>query len=627
MTVRSALFLAAAGAVGLLASFPLTLRTAQAEGVANRSDVMPVKDIKPGMKGYGLTVFSGTKPEKFDVEVIGVLKDFIPKQELILVKTVHPRLEVARVVAGMSGSPIYLDGKMIGAYAYGWTFGREPVAGVTPIRNMLDDLERPLPKSIDGWPISVLPKGKKGARTASVTSGNRWQGKLADWDVKAHADQIALARRATQPSSESPVAQAATPLLLGGLSSGAIDMAKGVLGPLGLEPMQAGGGGGEVEADAPQRFEDGGAIGVQLVRGDMSAMGLGTVTRVEGDKLVGFGHPMMQAGYTAMPTAIGKVLWFMASEMRSFKLGYPVRPVGALIGDRQSSIVVSHSAKAPIIPVTLKIKGVPGAPFTEWKFEVAHDKFMAPTFMAIALGSALQTTASERMDVSWSATSTLTIKGRGKIALEDFGVSVGGTPDPGEFFRTGVVRSSAILMNSPWEPVIIERADMEIELRYSREILRLRGSEVLEPELDPGQPARVRLTLIPYAGPAVTKIISVPIPKRYAGQTLSLAIMPGYTQMPEMADPENLDELVANLGKRTYPPKSIVVMYGDVGPYAAYHGKIARSLPPGAIDQLKPATSSISPDVSRIPVREVIPLNDFMIGADSVTVKIRPNIR
>jgi hypothetical protein len=134
----------------------------------------------------------------------------------------------------------------------------------------------------------------------------------------------------------------------------------------------------------------------------MSASGLGTVTRVEGDKLVAFGHPMMQTGVTSLPTSIGKVLWFLASDMRSFKIGYGVRNVGALVNDRQAAIVVSHSATAPTIPVSMKIKGVPGAPYTSWKFEVAHDKFMTPAFLSIALGKPPRSRL-EQQDVSWNA--------------------------------------------------------------------------------------------------------------------------------------------------------------------------------------------------------------------------------
>src|SRR6185503_15272311 len=130
---------------------------AQAGSVTARPDTLSVDQIKPGMKGYGLTVFEGTKPERFGVEVIDVIKNFRPRQDAILIKTVHPRLDVVNVVRGMSGSPIFIDGKMIGAYAYGWSFGKEPVAGVTPIHNMLEDLARPLPKSIFGWPLQPLP--------------------------------------------------------------------------------------------------------------------------------------------------------------------------------------------------------------------------------------------------------------------------------------------------------------------------------------------------------------------------------------------------------------------------------------------------------------------------------------
>lgn len=621
--MRSYLITAAA-VLGLLAPLPFTLGKARADGVASRPGILSVKDLKPGMKGYGLTVFEGTKPDKFDVEIIGVLKDFQPKQELILIKTKHPRLEVAKVVAGMSGSPIYIDGKMIGAYSYGWGFGVEPVAGVTPIRNMLDDLDRPFPKALDGIQLGIQPRGAQRQRLAAL-GGSRWRGKLADYDLGKHAEQLARAKQQAGPSAQ--VAAAVTPLLMGGVTTGAMEVARELLSPLGFEPMQAGGAGGEVEADAPTRFVDGGAIGVQLVRGDMGAMGLGTVTRVEGDKLIGFGHPMMQAGYTALPTAIGKVLWFMSTAQRSFKMGYPVRPVGALIGDRQASIVVSHSAKAPVIPVTLKIKGATGAPYTEWKFEVAHEKFMAPTFMAIALGTVMQTTASERMDVSWTAKSKLKLKGYPAIQAEDFGVAVGGTPEPGDFFRTAMVRNAAMLLNNPWGPVQIESAEMEFELRYGREIQRLRGMELLDREVDPGQPARIRLTLIPWAGKPQTRVISVPIPKRLAGQSVTLFIQPGYTQSPELADPETLGDLIANLGVASYPPKSICVTYTDLSLGVAYQGRLARQLPPGAFDALRPTSGSIIPErVASVP-REFIPIPDFMIGTDSVTVKVRPALR
>jgi len=244
--VRSSSLLFAAALVGLLLPLPLGLHPAHADGGSNRPDIMPVSDIHPGMKGYGLTVFQGTKPERFDVEVIDVLRNFRPKQDLILVKTKHPRLEITKVVAGMSGSPIYLNDKMIGAYAYGWSFGSEPVAGVTPIRNMLDDLARPLPDHIDGWPLKLMPVAGKPAkgpeRRASNDGGRRYQGELGRYDVREHAAQLARAVGIDNSRVVSALTPVSTPILIGGMSSRSIAFAQQLMAPLGLEPLQAGGG-------------------------------------------------------------------------------------------------------------------------------------------------------------------------------------------------------------------------------------------------------------------------------------------------------------------------------------------------------------------------------------------------
>ncbi|HVR20107.1 MAG TPA: SpoIVB peptidase S55 domain-containing protein, partial [Polyangiaceae bacterium] len=575
--MQKSLFIGAAALLGLAAAFPSTL--ARADGKAARKDVMGVSELKRGMKGYGLTVFEGTKPERFDVEIIDVLTNFRPRQELILIKTKHPRLEVAKVVAGMSGSPIYIDGKMIGAYAYGWSFGTEPVAGVTPIRAMLDELELPLPDTIDGWPLRLVP-GRTAAKSRAPgrSGGKRFGGELGRYDVFEHAREVKLASSQSDRSMTA-VAPVATPLLMGGMTPGAIRLANEMLAPLGLEPMQAGGGGDSIDPSAPSRFEDGGAIGVQLVRGDMSAMGLGTVTRVEGDRLVAFGHPMMEAGVTALPTAVGRVAWFLASEQRSFKLGMPVRPVGALVNDRVASIVCSHSAAAPVVQVSVSIKGVPGIPVSTWNFEVAHEKFMTPTFVAVAIGSGLQTVANEHQDVTWTAKSKLEIQGFGAVELDDYGVAIGGTPDAGEFARSNLVRAIGSVLNNPWQYARIERATVAIELRYSRDILRLRGAELLDPEVDAGQAARVRLTLAPFVGPEITKTLSVPMPSRLAGKTVTLEIGPGYQEDRDKAAPNTLGELVRNLEDPVFPPRSIIVSYSAGDATVTHRGKIAENLP------------------------------------------------
>jgi hypothetical protein len=617
LALRYTSSLLALAALGLLAAVPSSLKSAQAGPVTARSDTMPVSQIKRGMKGYGLTVFEGTRPERFDVEVIDVLKNFRPRQDLILIKTKHPRLEVAKVVAGMSGSPIYLDNKMVGAYAYGWSFGAEPVAGVTPIDNMIDDLVRPLPDKIFGWPLKPVAGNGNGPQ---ASERNRFRSH--DYDLREHAAALAKLRTPAGAVAAAPVA---TPLLVGGMTNGAISLTRELLSPLGLEPLQAGGGGGQ-DPSAPKRYEDGGAVGVQLIRGDMSAMGLGTVTRVEGDKLVAFGHPMMEAGVTALPTSIGKVLWFLASDQRSFKIGMGVRSVGALVQDRQASIVVSHSAQAPVVPLKVSIQGVPGLPGSNWNFEIAHEKFMTPSFTAVAIGSALQAVANERQDVSWTATSKLKIKGYGELKFEDYGVAIGGTPEAGEFARSNLVRAIGAVLNNPWQPAFIESAEVNIELHYARDILRLRGAELLDPEVDAGQPARVRVTLVPYTGPEITRVINVDLPAYLAGQTVSLDIAPGYMEEREVAAPDSLKELIQNFANPIYPPKSLVVSF-DTGTGLAFRGRVARNLPPGAVDAIRPTSSSIAPDGVESSVRQVTPIGQFVVGRDRVSVSVRPVLR
>ncbi len=627
LSVRGSIVTLSSALLGLAVTLPLALG-ARAETRRSRADVMPLAQVKPGMKGYGLTVFEGTKPERFEVEVIDVLRNFQPRQDLILIKTKHPRLEVARVVAGMSGSPIYLDGKMVGAYAYGWTFPREPVAGVTPIENMLTELDRPMPSEIFGWSLGGLGKGTRAdsrhqvpqAVGASGSPPRRFAQSPERYDVLRHAQQLAQSR----PSSE--LVPVTTPLLLGGITVGAGELARRLFSPLGLEPLQAGGGGG-VEAGAPLHYEDGGAIGVQLIRGDVSATAVGTVTRVEGERLVAFGHPMSQAGVTALPTAVARVLWFLASENRSFKIATAIRPLGALVQDRQSAIVVSEQLTAPMLPVRLEIEGLEGTPVSTWNFEVAHEKFLTPSLLAVAVGSAIQSAASEKRDVTWSLDSRVKIAGQAEITLEDFGLSIGGTPSPDDVSSWNLLAAVGGVMNNPWQPARIEGVTARLKLHFARDVVRLRGAQLLESEIDAGQPARVRVTLLPFAGPPETRILQIPLPADLAGETVSLEILPGHTDDRDLAPAETLAEFVHNLDVPGRPPRSLIVRYSGIGSTFAFRGRVAPNLPPGVADSLLATTSTILPTTYASAARSVFPTPYFVLGKERVTVKVRPVLR
>ncbi len=625
--MRTSTFVPLVALLGLALSVPALVPRAQADGRTNRPDILPVDKLEKGMKGYGLTVFEGTKPERFDVEVIDVLEDFRPHQELILIKTIHPRLDVVKIVAGMSGSPIFIDGRMVGAYSYGWTFGVEPVAGVTPIRNMLDDLERPIPGHLRGAPIKVFPEQKA---TPLAARQRRARHETERYDVLAHASALSRASGRT----DSQLAPVSTPLMLGGFSESAVAAAKTLLEPLGLTPLQAGG------TSAPRRqgkegassgrsprggggFVDGGAIGVTLVSGDVSAMGLGTVTRVEGDRLVAFGHPMMGVGVTSLPTAEAKVLWFMASQMRSFKMGQAIAARGTLVNDRQASIVVHQDAEPHTVPVRLRVRGEPGAPYTDWRFDLAHDQFVTPAMLAMAVGSALESAAAERRDVTYSLRTRVKFVGYPEMTLEDFGSAPTGTPGASEVMQSDIVKSIGAAFNNPWQHAVLESVSVDAELKFSRDVAILRGVELLTPEVEPGEPVRIRLVMEPYAGARQTRTLSLPLPASLAGRSVGIEIRPGYEVERERPEPESLAELMVNLENATERPRSVVLSYETGLGGAAHHGVVARGLPPFALDRLMSKHSSLNVSQFKAEAHHVTDLPYYLVGKDSVTVQVR----
>jgi len=591
--------------------------------MGSRADVLPVLAVKKGMKGFGLTVFEGTEPTKFGVTVIDVMRNFRPHQDLILVNTEHPRLEVAKIVAGMSGSPVYLDGKMAGAYSYGWSFGAEPVAGVTPIESMLTDLDRPLPPLLRGVPLTALPVSR-GERRAMTTASFAPADPGARYSLKAHAKEL-QGRRAEAENGRVPLARPiATPLQLGGMGSLGRQIAEELLGPFGFEVLDAGGGSSSGKTSS-QPFQNGGAIGVELISGDMSAMGIGTVTRVEGDKLVAFGHPMMEVGVTSLPTSQARILWFLASQQRSFKIGEGVGQRGALVNDRQASIVVDQKAVAPTVPVRLRIEGEPGAPFAEWNFRVAHDPFLTPSLLSMAIGSGLQSAAAERREMTFTMISRVRVAGFPEVTIEDFSAGPTGTPDATQLTQSSLLSSVGGLFSNPWQDIRLDSVEVEAKLTFAREVAILRGAEIVHPEIRPGEPAEVRVWLEPYNEKLRSIVVSLPIPAQLNGQQVKISVRPGYA-VPKVKPPaESLSQMIANLVDPTYSPRSLVLSIETGEGGVAHEGHVVEMLPPGALDRLTTTSASLGPVEFRTQAHTVKSLPYFVVGTQSVQVKIKKN--
>lgn len=621
-----AIFLAALGgtALGLFASLPL------ARGDA-KSDTIGVDEIKEGMKGYGLTVFHGSTPEKFDVEVIGILHNFRASQDLILVKTPHPRLNITRNVQGMSGSPIYLEGRLAGAYAYSLRqFMVEPVAGVTPIAPMLSELHRPIPPGF--WPLqqsAPLPSAapaQAAPKHADVDGPTRWEGTPGGYDIVEHAHQVA-SRMGVVTDTARGIVPVATPLLVAGLGERSLSMLRQAFEPLGLDPQAGGGGQSPASADDPQHFVDGGSLGVQLSRGDISMMGLGTVTHVEGTRLCGFGHPMMNSGDSALPTALGRVMWIYASDQHSFKVGEATRSLGALVNDRQSSVIVDETKTAPVFPMHVEVKGVVGAPRTSWNVEVAEERFLSGSLASSVFGGVLEATVSDHRDITWSMKSRVKVRGHGYVDVEDFGLALGGMPESGDWFQSRVIRAIGESLNNPWENVHIEGVESVMTIDYARELLRLRGIDVLDPVVDAGDKARFVLHLLPFSGAAITRTVEITMPTELAGKEVEVEILPGYEVAPEAAAPENLDQVLANAARQNLNPKSVVVQFKVPMEGVTFQGHVAPRLPSFALDALRPATSDVSPESYLSFARTVTPMDRFIEGRDKVKIRVRAVMR
>jgi hypothetical protein len=567
-----------------------------------RSETAPkiigVDQIKSGMKGYGLTVFSGETPERFEVEVISVVPQFLLRQDIILIRCKHPVTDNAGVIGGMSGSPIYLEGKLAGALAYGWQFGKEPVAGVTAIGDMLEILERPRrgPKA----PAKLLP--------------------LAEVLDSLHKRRPILALGETRgqitSSRDIGLRPVRTPLSVGGFTGAAVELLSRALEPLGIEPL-AGGGAGRGKGQA--KFVDGGAIGVQLIRGDMSATGIGTVTTVNGQDVLAFGHPMFNLGEGYFPVATAKIHTVIASLARSNKLGSPLVEAGSLVQDRTPGIAARTDQRASMIPVTVRLRDDRSKRDETYRVEVASHRLLTPNLLQAALINVILHGASDAEDVTVDLVGRIRVAGRPEVVLSDSGASREGMASLSRFFRpVGMV---AALLANPFEDVVIESADFDVRLGYGLEIAAITGAYLATSEPSPGDEVELTVRLRPYGKDEIFYSTKVLIPATAAGQKIQIDIAGGDNQAPVLPQPRNVDDLIANV-QRFYPPRALVVGVSSPGQGITVRGQLLERLPSFAVDALSPVAGSDESDTHQTAVRKVIPMPYVILGSHSVKLTV-----
>ncbi|MFO8078885.1 MAG: SpoIVB peptidase S55 domain-containing protein [Armatimonadota bacterium] len=354
-------------AFALLIALPALASAAQA--VPPQFDpetMMRPSEVERGMTGYGLSVFQGVEITRFDVEVLGVLTKANLGQDLILIKvTSGPVVErESGIIGGMSGSPIYVNGKLIGAIAYGWGFLREAIGGVTPIEAMLD--------SYTGDEQARLPDDHP-ARGARLDG--RWveQARIADGGPAFHDDTT------INMSPVSPVINVA------GMNEAGMARLEQLFAPHDLQTIA---GPGRLENGPEVDLQAGSAIGVKLIDGDFDVSGVGTVTWREGEQVLAFGHPMLEIGPVEIPVTTAWIHDFLPSMQRSNKLSSPMEIVGSMLTDGSWSVAAQVGAEAPMIPATFTVTDEQRGRTNTYEVEVArHESLTSGLLMSGLLSS------------------------------------------------------------------------------------------------------------------------------------------------------------------------------------------------------------------------------------------------
>lgn len=334
--------------------------------------ILDPSELRPGMKGYGLTVFSGTEPERFGAEVLGVVKNNWASGDMVVLRLDHPALTGAGVIQGMSGSPVYIEGALIGAVAYGWAFSLQPVCGVTPIREMLK-----VNATITKEPALVAEEWPGAPPTPGAVS----------------VDPGVLSAMGLTTSGDGLFRPLAMPVSLSSASPAVLEQARTLFADSGFKPVAATAGGGTPDSAPPPpadlTAEPGSAIGIDFIRGDFQMAAIGTVTYLEPDRLVAFGHSMMSIGASDAPASLASIAVSIPSLSFPFKMGYTVKEIGALRQDRQFALGVTTEGRTRMLPVQFRVVNAVGKSDHTYHYEVMPERRMAAGLVSLCLAQSI----------------------------------------------------------------------------------------------------------------------------------------------------------------------------------------------------------------------------------------------
>ena len=470
---------AATAASAASAASPAPKPDAAATVFAGAQPTIPLAEVKKGQRGYGLSVFSGTEPERFDVEVVGVMRNLRPDISYILARLTGKGLEKSGVAGGMSGSPVFIDGRLAGAVAFSWPFSNEAIAGITPIESM---------RTLSTFkPLAVTPP------PPPINLSELQSGKVPQEVVAAQLSRL-------QPRLDNgavPAVQWATSGF-GDRSLGMLRQALGSVAPAGRAAP------GTVADD----LTPGKSVSVVLVDGDFELAANGTVTDRYGDHVLAFGHPFLGLGPVRVPMATAEVVTVLSSANSSFKISNAGRIVGAFEQDRQLGIQGRIGAVAPMVPMVLHVGAQGGERPREFRVRLAD----LPEFMPLLVGSTtlsgIEAASYATGQQSLELTAHLRLQRYGDLEVRQSFDSENAGTDASAFLLTIV----GYLTQNPLQKVSIESIDVAVSQTDKPSLASLVGANADRTVVRPGQRVTLNLDLVAYRGDRFRHALTVDLP-------------------------------------------------------------------------------------------------------------------
>jgi len=464
----------------------------------DRSRYIGVDEIERGMEGYCLTIYEGTRIEKFGIRVLSVMHNYDPGKDAILVEGTDERFIHSGPVAGCSGSPVYIDGRLAGALSFGWLYSKDPLYGVMPIKQMLEVGTVDYKKGGD-YNVKTGPGGfadESGYRpmdkSSDLVDGSGY-GNVFGLDYSEPIDFQRVYERIMQCSVGKTGAgnggdMLVCPVAISGGGKG-LEQIGVFYERLGLMPV-AGIGGGSTELENKVELEPGSALMVPLVSGDVSITVYGTTTEVVDDKVYGFGHAFLGYGKVDLPMATGQIHAISSSVVRSFKIGSAIETVGALRNDESSAIVGRIGAKAKTIPMTVGVRRYNSPSRKLYRCELAVNKLLTPVLAANVLMETAMVRGDFESDNLVEYNGRVKVTGQEDIEFSNMSSGVGVMDVVLEAMGT-----LGLLMNNPYEKVEFSGIDFDVEVTAQNALSAIWSAQVSDEKVRPGGKMTVTVVL------------------------------------------------------------------------------------------------------------------------------------